>query len=230
VRCPSPSGSCSARRVALYWLPALPPRRFYDLGVFLVRPCRGTYVPRSTLLEFGPLQSSRASPPPARPFSDQAPSKRSLPFQSLAGPPLVGFLPPGTPLRRVPLFPPHTPSRRHVGDEGRQTLAGAVLRVLAPLDGSGWPRCVRDLSTPPFTVTSRRFAAFFHAARVPGASLQSFPFPGSRTRSRGPFLPWGSSSDCRRRRASRSFTTAFACSRRLFCPSYEPTLRRTPDA
>jgi len=33
---------------------------------------------------------------------------------------------------------------------------------------------------------SRRFAAFFHAARVPGAPLQSFPFPGSRTRSRGP--------------------------------------------
>jgi len=32
----------------------------------------------------------------------------------------------------------------------------------------------------------RRFAAFFHAARVPGAPLQSFPFPGSRTRSRGP--------------------------------------------
>jgi len=32
----------------------------------------------------------------------------------------------------------------------------------------------------------RRFAAFFHAARVPGASLQSFPFPRSRTRSRGP--------------------------------------------
>jgi len=33
---------------------------------------------------------------------------------------------------------------------------------------------------------TRRFAAFFHAARVPGASLQSFPFPRSRTRSRGP--------------------------------------------
>jgi hypothetical protein len=37
----------------------------------------------------------------------------------------------------------------------------------------------------------RRFAAFFHAARVPGAPLQSFPFPGSRTRSRGPLLPCG---------------------------------------
>jgi hypothetical protein len=37
----------------------------------------------------------------------------------------------------------------------------------------------------------RRFTAFFHAARVPGAPLQSFPFPGSRTRSRGPLLPCG---------------------------------------
>jgi hypothetical protein len=36
-----------------------------------------------------------------------------------------------------------------------------------------------------------RFAALFHAARVPGAPLQSFPFPGSRTRSRGPLLPCG---------------------------------------
>jgi hypothetical protein len=27
LRCPPPSGSCSVRRVALYWLPALPPRR-----------------------------------------------------------------------------------------------------------------------------------------------------------------------------------------------------------
>jgi hypothetical protein len=36
------------------------------------------------------------------------------------------------------------------------------------------------------TVAPRRFAALFHAARVPGVALQSFPFPRSRTRSRGP--------------------------------------------
>jgi len=55
----------------------------------------------------------------------------------------------------------------------------------------------------------RRFAAFFHAARVPGTSLQSFPFPGSRTRSRGPILPCGFAFDDRRRRARRVFTAAF---------------------
>jgi len=43
----------------------------------------------------------------------------------------------------------------------------------------------------PFAVTPRRFAALFHAARVPGVALQSFPFSRSRTRSRGPFLPCG---------------------------------------
>jgi len=37
----------------------------------------------------------------------------------------------------------------------------------------------------------RRFAVLLHTARVPGAPLQSFPFPGSRTRSRGPLLPCG---------------------------------------
>jgi hypothetical protein len=36
------------------------------------------------------------------------------------------------------------------------------------------------------TVAPRRFAALFHAARAPGVALQSFPFPRSRTRSRGP--------------------------------------------
>jgi len=39
-----------------------------------------------------PLQSARASPPPARPFSDQAPSRRSQAVPGAAGPPLVGFL------------------------------------------------------------------------------------------------------------------------------------------
>jgi len=86
-----------------------------------------------------PLQSSELrlhplAPSPARPLQEGAGS-----FQSLAGLPLVGFLLPRTLLRRVPLLlPPRSSSRRLVWGEGRQTLAGAVLRVLAPLDGSGW--------------------------------------------------------------------------------------------
>jgi len=42
------------------------------------------------------------------------------------------------------------------------------------------------LRDPPFAVAPRRFAALFHAARIPGVALQSFPFSRSRTRSRGP--------------------------------------------
>jgi hypothetical protein len=52
-------------------------------------------------------------------------------------------------------------------------------------------RLARGLLDPAVRRGPRRFAALFHAARVPGAPLQSFPFPGSRTRSRGPFLPCG---------------------------------------
>jgi len=48
-------------------------------------------------------------------------------------------------------------------------------------------------------VAPRRFAALFHAARVPGVALQSFPLSRSRTRSRGPLLPCGFAFDRRRR-------------------------------
>jgi len=60
------------------------------------------------------------------------------------------------------------------------------------------------------SVAPRRFAALFHAARVPGTTLQSFPFPRSRTRSRGPRASLRVSlSDCRRRRAAGIFAIAF---------------------
>jgi len=71
------------------------------------------------------------------PLIRRVPSRGGASFQSLAGPSLVRFLLPRTQLRRVPLFPPRAALRRRVGDEDRHALAGAVLRVLAPLDGSG---------------------------------------------------------------------------------------------
>jgi hypothetical protein len=63
--------------------------------------------------------------------------------------------------------------------------------------------------SPSFSVAPRRFAALFHAARVPGAALQSFPLSRSRTRSRGPVLPCGFAFDRRQARRDVSFSGAF---------------------
>jgi hypothetical protein len=66
----------------------------------------------------------------------------------------------------------------------------------SPVPSSGFLPLSTDLAAlaaranpfqdPPFAVAPRRFAALFHAARIPGVALQSFPFSRSRTRSRGP--------------------------------------------
>jgi hypothetical protein len=79
---------------------------------------------------------------------------------------------------------------------GREAGAGRVrVAKPPPVPSSGFlplstvlasSRLARSLLGSAVRRGPRRFAALFHAARVPGASLQSFPFPGSRTRSRGP--------------------------------------------
>lgn len=84
--------------------------------------------------------------------------------------------------------PPRACARSREG-EGYQALTGAVLRVLAPLDGSGCTRGTHD-QTPcgicsPFAVVPRRFAALFHAARAHWSrpselSLPEEPYPLSR--------------------------------------------------
>jgi len=101
---------------------------------------------------------------------------------------------------------PARPSGREAvwEDEGRQTSVGAVLRVLAPLDGFGCPT-LRGLIT--------------YRSRFFGAALQSFPFPRSRARSREPLLPCRFASDRRQRDEKESFTTAFAFAQAL-CLAY----------
>jgi len=144
-------------------------------------------------------------------------------FQSLAGPPLVGFLLPWTQLRRSPLFR-HVPPR---GDSYGTRIArsssapsSGFLPLSTVLAGS---RLARSLLNPAVRRDHRRLAAFFHAARVLGASLQSFSFPGSRTRSRGPRASLRvRHSDRRQRRACRSFTVAFALSSQLFANRDRP--------
>jgi hypothetical protein len=103
----------------------------------------------------------------------------------------VRFLLPRTQLRRVPLF-------RHVLPCGRP--CGTRIARPSSVPSSGFlplstvpasSRLARGLLDPAVRRGPRRFAVLFHTARVPGAPLQSFPFPGSRTRSRGPLLPCG---------------------------------------
>jgi len=81
---------------------------------------------------------SRASPPPARPFADAAPSRRNRAVSGPCGSASRGVLAPADTTTSGAPSPSRTSSRSHVRDEDRQTLVGAVLRVLAPLDGSGW--------------------------------------------------------------------------------------------
>jgi len=148
-------------------------------------PCRETEVSRSTFGGSVLSRASRASLPPARPFAGTPPPKRSRVVPGPAGSPLLGFLLPRTQLRRVPLL-------RHALPRGR--TCGTRIARPSSVPSSGFlplstvPASTR-LASRPFrprrSPWPRRFAALFHAARVPGAPLQSFPFPGSRTRSRG---------------------------------------------
>jgi len=153
-------------------------------GFFPAGLLPGLWVPEDSLVEFG--SSSEC----CRFLAARAPSRFMIAeaTTNLPGtrdPPLLGFLLPRTPQRRVPRSP--RPRRDASAEcEECQLLAGAVLRVLAPLDGSG---CATERTnpsrSPPPSVSPRRFAALFHAARVPGVALQSFrasgePYPLSR--------------------------------------------------
>jgi len=72
-----------------------------------------------------------------RPFSGPTPLGEIESFPD-GGPPLLGFLLPRTQLRRVPLIVAEPAARAVSTGEGCHTPTGAVLRVLAPLDGSGF--------------------------------------------------------------------------------------------
>jgi len=103
----------------------------------------------------------------------------------------VRFLLPRTQLRRVPLLRRALPCGRTRGTRIARPSSVPSSGFLPLSTVSAGSRLARGLWNPAVHRGPQRFAAFFHAARVPGAPLQSFPFPGSRTRSRGPLLPCG---------------------------------------
>jgi hypothetical protein len=118
---------------------------------------------------------------PARPLR-----RGDASFESLAGPPFVRFLLPRTQLQRVPFSDMDLLAETRVGRELPRSRrcrpqGSCPSRRFQLVHGS-----LEVFWTPPIAVSPPCFAALFHAARVTGASLQSFPFPRSRTRSRGP--------------------------------------------
>jgi len=187
----SPPEVCAADRVARSLAPRAPPSPCDGLGVFLDRPDSRDRLRSRKILSWSsfPLQSrttSRLSVPRSR----RRPACAGRDGRQARKSPLLGFFLPralstsGAPfaagrvglprrvVRRVEVArPPPVPS------SGFLPLS-TVLAALAARAGS--------CRSPSSAVTPRRFAALFRAARAPGVALQSFPFPRSRTRSRGP--------------------------------------------
>jgi len=179
-------------------------------GVFLDAPDSRNGSREFLSWSSAPLQSSSVPHPPVL-LHRYDPRKREPDRSGNPGPPLLGFLPLRTQLRRVPLLvPPRLRERSgcpgRLGDrsepgEGRQPLAGAVLRVLAPLDGSGtFAARARPLAGSRVVCRDNPTLRGLVPCRSrPWSALQSFLFPGSRTRSRGPLLPCGFAFDHRQR-------------------------------
>jgi hypothetical protein len=154
-------------------------------------------VPRNVSLANFPLGVGSSSEfcelhlrPPV-PSPDQPLQEGAVPFQDHAGPPLVRFLLPRTQLRRVPLLQHDLPRGRPCGTRIARpsSVPSSGFLPLSTVPAS--TRLARGLLDPAVRRGPRRFAVLFHTARVPGAPLQSFPFPGSRTCSRRPLLTCG---------------------------------------
>lgn len=167
----------------------------------------------------GPVSSSRgvrllfrARPRRIRPPPFTGPARsRVLDRSGDLGSASPGVLAPlETPLRRVPLLTETAmkPSRKaRVAKPSPEPSSGflPLSTVLAahaarhePLRSSPLHRGAPTLRG---LVTCR--------SRLFGAALQSFPFPRSRTRSRGPLLPCGFASDRRQRGVNERFAIAF---------------------
>jgi hypothetical protein len=112
-------------------------------------------------------------------------------------------------------------------DEGRQTLVGAVLRVLAPLDGSGNWWLARGLLDPAVRHQPPTLRGLLSCRSRPWnfpseLSLPEEPYPLSRAL----LLPCEFALDRRQRNFRESFTTAFTDARQLFARPSPPKWTR----
>jgi len=124
--------------------------------------------PESCELRLRPLV-----PSPVKPLQEGAGS-----FQDRAGPPLMGFLLPRTQLRRVPLLRRALPCSRTRGTRIARPSSVPSSGFLPLSTVPAVSRLARGLLDPAVRRGPQRFAAFFHAARVPGTSPPELSLPG----------------------------------------------------
>jgi len=115
-----------------------------------------------------------------------------------------------------PFSPPPRPCGHSGVGEGRQAFTGAVLRVLAPLDGFGCACGTHEpLARPAVSVRPNASRPCFMPLAPFGVALQSFPFSRSRTRSRGPPASlWVRARLAQRRGSAQGVRGSFRLSRR----------------
>jgi hypothetical protein len=155
-------------------------------------------------------ESCELRPPPARPFTGPAPSRRNRIFPGPCGSASREVLAPADTTTPGAPSPSRSSLRSPVRDEDRQTLVGAVLRVLAPLDGSSWLAARSRSFEPrrsPWPPTLRGLVPCRSRpwSSPPELSLPGEPYPLSRA----VCSLAGSLSDRRQRSVCRIFTTAF---------------------
>jgi hypothetical protein len=168
-------------------------------------------------------RASRASPPPARPFTGAAPSRRNRTVREPRGSASRGVLVPTDTI--------------YVGCPFSATRFLAVVRVgrrspnprRCRPQGSCPSRRLRLTRGSLETFWASPFAVVPDASRpcsMPLASLErpsrAFPSRGAVPALAGHMLPCGFAFDCRRRSACGRFTIAFAYSSRLFARSSPP--------
>jgi len=188
-----------------------PPTPFASgLGVFLGVPdsrnCRPVSSSRGVRLLF------RARLRRIRPF----PLLRSGSLTRTGTFPGIGSTSPGvlapveTPLRRVPLLA--RPAARPTGKTEVATPPPVPSSGFLPLSTVQAAHAVRHepLAEPAVHRGAPTLRGLITCrSRLFGAALQSFPFPRSRSRSRGTLLPCGFVSDYRQRGVIELFTVAF---------------------
>jgi hypothetical protein len=153
--------------VAPYWLRTLPPRRSERPRGFPRRACPAEPRPRELLSwSWAPLQSSHAPYPPAPHVSGLSlspirPTDANRTAPETAGPPLLEV---PAPFEHYyvgcPFFSPTRPLSRTERTKECHSSAGAVPRVLAPLDGSsrarGTARALAELAVTPWRPDASR--------------------------------------------------------------------------